>query len=181
MLNPPVFKTALNFGAMSALAGFAVFLGLYYSGYNPLGPSSWAGAWIPILFMVLGIKNYRDHASNGYVSYWKAFRCGLLIASCGAFLYSLLVYIFGTIVDQQLLESFKAESLIYLEQTEELSKSVFGESVYQASVDNIQKSTMSTIASQEFFNKMFGGFLVSFITAAFLRKNPPINSMPDAE
>ncbi len=175
MNQPPVLKTALNFGAMSGLASFAMFLLLYYTGFNPLGQISWVGVWIPVVFIVLGTKHYRDHEGLGYISYWQGFRVGFLTASCGAFLFALMVWSFATVIDAQIVERFKQESLMYLEQTEQLSKSMFGEAIYDASVENIEKITTGTISAQEFWDKTFGGLIISLITAAFLRKN---NSTP---
>jgi len=173
MNQPPVFKTAMNFGAMSGLSCFAMFLILYFTGSNPLGQISWVGVWIPIVFIVLGSRHYRNHEGQGYISYWQGFRVGFLTASCGAFLFALLVWTFATVIDANIIERFKEESLLYLEQTEKLSRSVFGSSIYDASVENIEKITTESIAAQEFWNKTFGGLIVSFITAAFLRNNAP--------
>ncbi len=173
MNEPPVIKTALNYGAMSGLGSFAMFLLLYWTSSNPLGQISWLGVWIPIVFIVLGTKHYRENEGLGYIRYWQAFRVGFLTAACGGFLFALLVWTFASVIDVNIVERFKEESLMYLEQSEQLSKSMFGDKLYDASIENIEKITTTSIASQEFWNKTFGGLIISFITAGILRKTPP--------
>ncbi len=171
MENRPVLLTAMNFGAMSGLGSFLIFLLIYWTGTSPLGPASWLGSWIPVVFMVYATINYRDKESGGTLSYWRSFRVGFLTAACGGFLFALLVYVFGMVIDPDMVDHFKQESLKYLQQTEDLSKSVFGEEIYDSSVENIEKLTLANICSQEFMNKTLGGLLTAFVTAAILKKS----------
>ncbi len=172
MESPPILKTALNFGALSGVGSFVVFLILYALDKNPLGPASWAGAWIPVLFMVLATRYYRNHENRGYISYWQGFRLGFLTASSGALLFGALSWLFVTVIDNSILDAFKQESLEALELTEGMMKSMIGESAFEQSVENINNMTMNDVATSDVFNKMLGGLLVAFITAAFLRREP---------
>lgn len=173
MDRPSALKTALNYGALSGLAGFGFFLLLHFSGINPLGPASWMGAWVPVVFIVLSTRHFRNHECGGYIEYWPAFRIGFLTAAAGGFLFALLMWAFGTVIDATLLTRFKEESLELLEQSAALSKSMFGESVYQQSLENLQKTDLTTLSIQEFMNKSLGGLLVALITAAIFRKQQP--------
>jgi hypothetical protein len=172
MESPPLLKTSLNYGALSGLGSFIVFFILISLGKNPLGPASWAGAWIPILFMVLATRHYRDHENNGFVSYWQAFRIGFLTASAGALLFGALSWLYVTMIDNSVLDTFKQESLEALELTEGMMKSMIGESAFEQSIENINNMSMNEVTTSDIFNKMFGGLLSAFITAAFLRREP---------
>ena len=162
-------KAILNFGAMSGLGSFAVFLLLYYLGWNPLGQASWLGAWVPVVFICLSTAYVRNHLMGGYMSYGQAYRTGFLTAFGGAVLFSLMLYLFGKVIDPGLVESYKSEMLEGLENT----KSIIGENLYESSVENLDKTTLFTIASGDFFSKALGGILVSLITAGFYRKQNP--------
>lgn len=172
MESPPIAKTALNYGALSGIASFSMFLILYFSGKNPLGPASWLGAWIPVFIMVLATKHYRNVENQGFVSYWQAFRIGFITASAGAMLFGALSWSFVTIVDASILDTFKQENLEALELTEGMMKSMIGETAFEQSVENINDMNMSDVSASDVFNKMFGGLLAAFITAAFLRREP---------
>ena len=172
-MPPSPFKTAANFGAMSALSCFAMFLILYYLGVNPLGPASWLAVWVPPLFIVLATKRFRDFESGGFISYSTAFRIGFLTATCGGLLYALIVYIFGTLIDPALIDNFKEMMLADLEETESLMRSVVGDSVYEQSIEEMKNTTLKTIAMTDFFYKCVGGLIISLITAAVLKRNHP--------
>lgn len=168
----PVFRTALNYGAISGISSFAFFVILYILGASPLGPASWLGAWIPVLFMIMATRQYRDHENGGFISYWTAYRAGFLTAACGAFLFALLLYVFGKVIVPDFLSDYLAESLEAIEQSRKLTEDMFGENIYDEAVRNLEKMTLSRVAAQEFFSKSFGGLLVAFLTAAVLQKKP---------
>lgn len=172
MESPPILKTSLNYGALSGLGSFIFFYILYALDKNPLGASSWAGAWIPVLFMVLATRHYRNHENLGYVTYWQAFRIGFLTAAGGALLFGALTWLFVMLIDNAVLDLFKQESLQSLELTEGLMKSIIGESAFEQSVENINSMTMNDVCTSDIFNKVIGGLLSAFITAAFLRREP---------
>ena len=163
MQSPPVLKTALNYGALSGLVSFIVFLILYWMNFNPLGPSSWLGAWVPIIFMVLATRHYRNYENGGFLMYWNGFRISFLTACEAAFV---------SYIDGEILDRFKQESLEAMELTEGMMKSIMGESAFDQSVQSITNMEMLEVTSGDIFNKMMGGLLCAFIVAAFLRREP---------
>ncbi|MEP7171229.1 MAG: DUF4199 domain-containing protein [Bacteroidota bacterium] len=169
MNSNPLLKTAMNFGAMSGLGSFAVFLGLYYKGISPLGNASWLGAWIPVVFICIATKNYREHVLGGEISYGQAMKIGLTTAMAASFLFVLLIYIFATIIDGSVVEKLKAEQIEQLD----FSKLYFGDDFYSDLKDNVEKLTIKEIAFNDFFMKMIGALLVTFVTAAIYRKQNP--------
>lgn len=172
MQNPPILKTALNFGALSGLGSFSVFLVLYWLGFNPLGPSSWMGVWVPLLFMILASRHYRNVENSGFLFYWQGFRLAFLTACAGAMIYGALSWAFVTIIDASILDTFKQQSLEALELTEGMMKSFMGETAFEQSVESINNMNMGDVASSDVFNKMLGGLLSAFIIAAFMRREP---------
>src|SRR4051812_4344691 len=123
-MQPSSFKTSLNYGAMSALACFAMFVLMYWLGKNPLGPASWLAVWIPPTFIIFSIRHFRDHIRGGFISYGDAFFTGFLTAASCALLYGLMIYIFCTVVDSSILDALKESSLAELEEGESMVRSM---------------------------------------------------------
>jgi hypothetical protein len=166
MNSNPFLRTSLNFGAMSGLGSFAVFLGLYYKGINPLGSASWLGAWIPIVFICIATKNYRDHFLAGEINYGQAMKIGLTTAMAASFLFAFLVYIFASLIDNNVITMYKNEFLQGMEET----KFMFSDEMYDQTIENMEKVTIVNIVSTDFLAKMLGALLVTLITAAVYRK-----------
>lgn len=164
----PLWRTALNFGAMSGISSFALFVILYVKGINPLGPSSWLGAWIPVVFISISTRYYRDRILGGFIKYWEGFRTGMLTAICSSFLFALFIYSFAKLYGADIVELFKADAIQALEDT----KYILGDDLYDEGMSSIDKVNIGTIAANDFFTKMLGAVLVCFITAAAYRKLP---------
>lgn len=172
MQGPPVIKTALNFGALSGLGSFLVFLIIYALGFNPLGPSSWLGAWVPVVFMVWSSLYYRNRENGGYLIYWSGFRLSFLTASFSAFVFGALAWSFVSVIDGSILDHHKQELLSALELSEGLMKSMMGEVAFEQSIESITKMNMGDVVTSDIFNKILGGLLVVFIVAAFVKRDP---------
>jgi hypothetical protein len=159
-------KVLLNYGAMSGLSSFGFFLLLYYMGVNPLGMGAWLGSWIPIVFICLATGFMRNKVMGGFITYRQALRIGFLTAVSSGFLFALLVYIFGTVIQPGLIEEYKAGMVADMEQ----SKSLLPSEMYETALENLEKATLFNIVSADFFYKCVGGFLVSLITAGFYKR-----------
>lgn len=166
MNSNPLLKTAVNFGAMSGLGSFAVFLGLYYKGINPLGNASWLGAWIPVVFICIATKICRDRFLAGEISYGQAMKIGLTTAMAASFLFALLVYIFATLIDNNVITMYKNEFLQGMEDT----KFMFSDEMYEQTIESMDKITIINIAFTDFLAKMLGALLLTLVTAAIYRK-----------
>jgi Protein of unknown function (DUF4199) len=177
-----LLKSSLNFGALSGLACFAVFLLLYFAAANPLGNSSWLAAWIPVVIICISTKHYRENELEGFISYGQAWNIGALTGIAGAILHALLMYIFLKVYDNSLVESFKAENIRQLESMESQLSNVFSSSVYDTALESYQRLDVKTVCSSDFFNKTIGAILVSLITAAVYKRNKPKQLIqPDSE
>ncbi len=92
-------KVAMNFGALSALASIAVFLLFYFIGIDIKSKlPQYIGYLILILFIIIGIKSYRDNDLGGHISYGKALGTGTLIAICGGIISAVFTIIFFTYI-----------------------------------------------------------------------------------
>jgi hypothetical protein len=172
-------KTILNFGAYIGLADFIVFLILFLSGFNPLGPASWLGAAFPVLLMIYGAKIYRLHCTDGYMTYGKAFSTILSIGIAGACLFGILVYMFGVLVDSSIVEMKINETVEVFEKL----RGMMGDDWYEKNVAELagdihNKMTVSSIVRDDVTSKFLGALLVAFIASFFVRKPKPFFEEP---
>jgi hypothetical protein len=93
---------------------------------------------------------------------------GLMTALSASFLFALLIYIFVTIFDSSVIELYTNEMKAGLEET----KFMFSDEMYDKAMEGFEKLTIVTIAYNDFFIKMVGALLVTFVTAAIYRKVP---------
>jgi len=159
-------KVALHYGVMSGLTSILVFVLIYFSGNSPLGQSSWLGVWVPVVFIPLAIKFHRNKNLEGYITFGQGFFTGIKTTFFAALLFSLLVYLFGAVIDGNLLESYKEEAMVGMEEV----RPYFSENMIDAALENLDKMTMSSVAFNEFLTKMLGGAIISLIAAAAYRK-----------
>ena len=170
MNQNPVLRTALQYGAYSGIGSFIYFLIVYYAGHNPLaGPITWVGSAIPIVFIVLGTKHFREFYLEGFIAYKKALGIGMFITLAAAVLFSLLIYIFGTVIDSKIVEMYINESLDAMEK----GKGWLGNEFYEKALDQITKTTMRDISWGDFYKTVIGGFIVSLVVAGIYSKEKP--------
>ncbi|HET6244845.1 MAG: DUF4199 domain-containing protein [Bacteroidetes bacterium] len=162
-------KTPLNYGSIAGVVAFSIFLIIYMLGYNPLGSYSWVGAWVPIVFIILGIKKHRDQNLEGFITYGQAFGMGFMITFIFASLFGLLVYIFGTVVDPGIVEMTRSESLEAMQQASDQMPQIFSEELYDKMIEQLEAITISSLSFSEFTNKLFWGIIISLLAAAFLK------------
>jgi len=167
-------KTILNFGAYIGLADFIIFLILYLSGFNPLGPASWLGAIFPVILMVYGAKVYRVYCMDGYMNYGKSFSTILSIGIAGAILFGIMVYMFGTIIDPSIVEMKINEAVEIFEKL----RKMMGDDWYEKNLALVaneihDKMNMGSIVRDDVTSKFLGALLVAFVASFFVRKSKP--------
>lgn len=172
-------KTILNFGAYIGLADFAIFLMLYLSGFNPLGPASWIGAIFPIILMIYGVKVYRIYCTDGYMTYGKSFSNILSIGIAGATLFGILVYMFGMLIDPNIVEMKINETIDVFEKL----RKMMGDDWYEKNLAQIandvrNKMTIGSIVRDDITSKFFGALLTALIASFFMRKQKPFFEEP---
>lgn len=170
-------NTAIHYGAYYGLSAFIFSALLSYTLGNPLGLVSWLGVWIPVLFICLAMKHQRDNVSEGYIDYWEAFRTGLSTIFFGGILFGMLLYLFGTVVQPNLLADYKTDMLNETENMRNLK--FFNEALVDSIVDGIEKTTLGSAITGDYFNKTLGAALVSLVAAAIYKRNKNINTTHD--
>jgi hypothetical protein len=163
-----VFRTALHYGSLSGIAIVIFYAVVYFSGFSVFGQVSLLGIWIPIVFLVLAIRYHRDHNLGGFMGYRQGLSVGFMTTVFSATLFALTFYLFGTLFDSNLLESYKSQAAESLEE----GKSLLSEKMMDKAMESIDTMTMSSLAFSEAFNKMLGGVIATLVIALIFRRKP---------
>lgn len=168
MSDKNMSKTALHYGSLSGIAVVGFYMLLYLAGLNLFGPVSILGIWIPILFIVLATRYYRDHNLGGTMTYGQGLAIGFMTTIFSVILFGLFFYLFGTVTDNTLLDSYKTQAAESLEQ----GKTLLSDKMLDKAMESIDIMTMPSLALSEAFNKLFSGIIITLITAAVFRRKP---------
>lgn len=165
------FLSSLHHGAYYGLAAFAFYVLMFYTLGNPLGPISWLGAWIPVVYICKATKDHRDVDLGGYITYWEAFRTGFFTIAFGGALFAIMLYLFASVVAVNLLDDYKKMTI---DQTEIFKMYPYFEKYIDKIIKSINDLTLSDAISGDYYNKVLGAAITAFITAAIYSKPKPV-------
>ncbi|MBP6334484.1 MAG: DUF4199 domain-containing protein [Bacteroidia bacterium] len=104
-------KLAMNYGAYYGLSSTVVFLIFYFMGTDIQSRvPQWVGYVLLVIFIILGIKSYRDQDLGGHISYGKSLGTGILIATFGGIITGAFSILFFTVIAPDMLETIIAAS-----------------------------------------------------------------------
>ena len=167
------FTHLFNYGAICGLVMFIITLLLWIINIFPLGTASFYFSWIPLVFMYLATKALRDNYFNGVIKYWGAFKAQMLVISSYGVLYVLLIYIFGKVIYTDLVSDYIQTYLHELGVTKKEMYQVLGsgyENYEDRMIEEISKSTLSSILFKEYFNKLVGGAFFALLLSFKLKR-----------
>jgi hypothetical protein len=165
-----MLKTAIHYGSLSGIAVILFYMMLYFSGFSVFGQMSILGIWIPVVFLVMATRFHRNHHLGGTMTYRQGLSIGFTTTVFSATLFGLFFYLFGTVYDMSLLESYKTQAAESLEQ----GKDLLSDKMMDKAMESIDLVTMSSLAFSEAFNKMISGVIATLIIAAMFRRKPQI-------
>lgn len=163
------YQTSLKYGFYGALLGIVFFVLLIFSGNSPWGSASWMGSWIPAISAYFAIKTHKSEAEETSFSFSQLFRISVFTLFFQAIIVNVLSVLLSNILQINSLELYRTEMLQYAEQIKQL----VSEEIYNEAMVELQNATYSTLAFQDFTNKLIGGLIVSLILAGIFRKNKP--------
>jgi ethanolamine transporter EutH len=164
-----IYKNAANFGLILGLVVVMASLISYFIG----SVNNIVASYIPIVFsavaITFGTKNLRDKFQNGYISYARALGSGVLIALFGAVIQSFYTYVFFTYISPESLTTM----FDTMEQTL-ISQGQDEEQINAAMQMSKQFMGPVSIAISGVLSATFWGFILSLISAAFVKKDESI-------
>jgi len=165
-------KMAANYGTIAGLISFAFFIVLAMMGENPIGNWSTIAALIPIYFLYVGTKKYRDQEMQGSIKFSQAFMFSLTTTFFYSTIFAALAYMYGALIDTELVELIKADLMKNMDQVAVM----FGENskLMDEAIKQIENTNIGQIAWGQYWNKIIWGFIISLIIAGILKKEKPM-------
>lgn len=163
-------QLAYIYGGVASITSFIIFVLLYIFGSNPFGNLSWLGAFIPILFIVMGSIKVRDELFGGIISYSKVFITGMIITVAWSLGFAILAFLFCQFIEPNIITWHIQDTLVNMEQASQF----LSEEMMEAAMEEIEKMTLFDVIQGDFINKIIGGLIISLISSAFIKKNEPM-------
>lgn len=164
-------QVAMKWGAITGLILIAISM-IFYFVYGPTTKAPVLQNILTYLVilggLVLGIKEQREQAQNGYITYGKAVGTGVMIGFFAGVIGAFFLYLFLKFGDSNFLEKV-------MEKAEEEMRSS-GKSDEQIEMALPYMKKMMNPAVMGFFSllgNVFIALIFSLIASIFLKKNPP--------
>jgi hypothetical protein len=141
-------------------------------GLNPIGNWSMLAAVIPIYFLYVATKKYRDEDMNGHIKYGQAFMFSLTTTFFYSTIFAALAYMYGKVIDADLVELIKTDLMKNMDQVADM----IGENskLMDEAIKQIENTNIGQLAWGQYWNKIIWGFILSLIIAGILKKEKPL-------
>jgi len=84
-------KIVFTYGSITGVIVAVILIATVAACYNNPGVEGmWMGftaMWLAFIFLFIGVKKYRDKFKNGIITFWEAFKIGVLIALVASTIY----------------------------------------------------------------------------------------------
>ncbi len=167
----PMVRIAGRYGLLGAIVLFITLTGLFYLGQHPL--------LIPFLFdlriflfalfLVFAIKGFRDK-SNGELHFWQGLSIGIVCYVMIAFITSLLLWIWGGIIDPSFVSEYISLKTDELISNMEIWTEMVGKDTFNSQLNRLPNNTSLDLAFDYFLKSMPIGFILTLIISILLRK-----------
>lgn len=160
-------KLAMTYGTYYGLAGVVSFMIFYFMGTDIQSRvPQYVGYLIMVLFIVLGIKAYRDEDLGGYISYGKSLGTGTLIALFGGIISGAFTVVFFTWIAPDMMDNIIAAS------QEKMLEDGMDEKSMEMALEYTRKfMTPIWLFIFSILGSAFMGLLFSLIISVFMKKD----------
>lgn len=169
----PIWNTVLRYGGICGLAMVVFSLLSYLMGINPMAISTMLINFVVTLGITIGIAcvaiKFQRELDGGYISFGRAFLIGLGTLAIGVFLSGFWNYVLVNFIDPEYLETLK-----------EQFQDTWGESMPEDQLEEAiarfdDGKSLVTNLKNSLIGAVLFGLIGGLISAAIMRRNPPIN------
>jgi hypothetical protein len=168
----PIVRVPLKYGAIAGTLGALLLIGLYYLGRHPALIHIYLDFRIFVfgIFIFFTLKELRDYFYGGLLYFWQGIIASFLFTVVYAFIASLLIGLFATIVDAYVSDfiSQSMEKLALLKP--ELIEKV-GKEAYERNLNALPSTNAADLAFQYFIQCFFIGAFIGIILSVILRRH----------
>jgi hypothetical protein len=166
-------KIAMTYGAIYGLASVVVFMLFYFMGTDIQSKApQYLGYLLLVIFIVMGVKSFRDQDLGGYISYSKSLGTGTLISLYGGIISGAFSVLFFMYIAPEMTEQILAAA------QENMAKQGLTEEQMQMGLEYTRKFTQPLwLFVFSIVGSVIIGFILSLIISVFLKKeDTPFNS-----
>ncbi len=165
-------KLAANYGTIAGLIAFGYFIILALLGQNPVGSFQIFASVIPVFILYYATKKYRDVDLNGNMRFGQGFIFSLTTTFFFATIFAALVYVYGKVIEPDLIELIKSDTLKNVDKMEDMLGS--DSKILDEAIKQLETMNIGQIAWGQYWNKIIWGFILSLIIAGILKKEKPL-------
>jgi FtsH-binding integral membrane protein len=172
--KPSKINIAMKFGAIYGFSSIAVFLLFYLLGTDIQSKLPQLISYsLLVLFIVMGIKAYRDESLDGYISYGQSLGTGILISIFGGFITGIFTLIFFQYLAPDMVQRIMEETQKNMSERGGMSD----EQMEMALSMTAKFMTPFWLFLFSVIGSGFMGFIFSLVISVFMKKEQnPFNS-----
>jgi hypothetical protein len=170
----PIYRIPIIYGLIAAAASISLFCILYYAGRNPLLIPAFLDFRILLfpIFLVFGIRDYKENHNQGILHFWQGISIGMQTILIIAFLMSLFILIFGTLIEPGFVHEFVTESIQNIELMRDKLLESIGKESLEKSLELLPTTTIVDLAIDYLIKSLPYGIFLAIIISLILRKKP---------
>lgn len=162
-------STVFTYGLYLGIASIVFSLITFYSGMLGNTYFSYLAYLIPIIFIFMGLKFYKEKENAGVLRYGQGVGLGVLISLVGGVVSSIFTYVYFVFIDPS-----KHTEMLAVVQEKQLEAGVPAAQLEQ--MDGIMSVMMSptSMAIIGIVGSVIGGLIIALIVSAILKKDPEV-------
>ena len=168
----------LKYGSVGGIAVMVLFLVLYFFGNNPLLITNMVEifAYVLVLALIMGLfilfalKEFRDVHNNGEFHFWQGMTGGMICYLIISAVSAIFILVMTVIIDPDLTTNYIEARIELMEEKQNAMTERIGEERYLQVKSDIQQTTPSRLAWDDFLKKSFLGLFLTIVISIILRK-----------
>jgi hypothetical protein len=163
--KPPMFKSAMNYGAIIGLVLVGLSLVSFLIGDYENKVLQYASYFVMVGGLFWAIKSYRDNECGGLISYGSVLGFGTMVSLFFGILTAFFMYIYLKFVDDTLLQYVMEESARQME-----AKGMSDEEIEVGMEYSRMFTSAGFFGTMALLGNVFFGFIISLVLGFILKK-----------
>ena len=173
-IKNPVFSVSLRYSALASLLSIVLFSVLYYFGRNPLLLPSFLDYRLLLfpIFLVFGIREFKETRNNGVLHFWQGFSIGMLIILVIGMVMFAYIFVLGGLIDHNFTANYIMETVHNITSAQDKIIAQYGEKVYNESLKLVPTTSLFDLALDYFIKSLPLGIILTILISLVLRFKP---------
>jgi hypothetical protein len=166
-----VWQMVIKYGITGGALVVALLLILYFTRNNPLVNARYSDIIVQLVFVLFGIKEFRDVKNHRVLHFWQGMSVGCAISLTIALVSAVSILIL-TSADQGLLPDYIRQNIEFVQENRDVLVETIDENAYEDTLANLQRTSVTDLVLDDFLKKSIIGLFLAIIISIILRKKP---------